>query len=406
MPERIKVAIVTSGFLPVPPTKGGAVESLVQYIANENEKQRRLDLVVYTCFDEEALRRSAELSETKFKFVKTPLPIRTADKVIYFFAKYVLRKSKHLSYRYILQRLYFIRAVGKALSKEAVDRVVIENHPTLLGILKIAGNRKRYKDRCIYHMHNELPGLFGCEHEFLECRSVMGVSAYILSTLDTLFAGRYSDERMKVLRNRVDSNELVRSATPDALSEARERYGIPAEAKVVLFAGRLCREKGALELIEAFSRIQHQNSVLLIAGSYYFDTGMRSAYEERLKHGALALGSRIVFTGFIPHGDMGVLYALADVVVVPSLWEDPAPLSVVEPLTVGRPLVTTRRGGIPEYATDGADSVVLDVEDNFVDNMARSIDGILAGSIKLQKCDSYDLSLASFYREYVELVMQ
>lgn len=406
MSERIKVAIVTSGFLPVPPAKGGAVESLVQYIVDENEQKCRLNLVVYTCFDEDALQRASGYSKTKFNFIKTPLLIRGADKAIYFLAKHVFRKSKHLSYRYILQRLHFIRMVGKSLSKEVVDRIVIENHPTLFGILKVAGNQKRYEGACIYHMHNELSGLFGCEKELLSCRCVLGVSDYILSTLRALFEDRYPTERMSVLKNRVDSDELTKPVTLEAISSARERYKIPDEAKVVLFAGRLCREKGALELIQAFSKLNHRNSILLVAGSYYFGTGMRSAYEERLEENATALGNKIVFTGFVPHEELGVLYSLADVVVVPSLWEDPAPLSVVEPLTIGRPLITTRRGGIPEYATDGVDSVVLEVGDGFVGNMAQAIDEILAGRMKLQKCDSYDLSLASFYREYVELVTQ
>lgn len=404
MPDRMKVAIVTSGFLPVPPTKGGAVESLVQYIVDENERQRQLDLVVYTCFDEEALRRAAGYSETEFRFIKTPMLVKASDKLIYFFAKHLLRKSKHLSYRFILQRLHFIRAVGKNLSREVVDRIVIENHPTLLGVLKVAGNQRRYGGHCVYHMHNELSGLFGCKHELLGCRCILGVSDYILSTLRDLFGNRFPAERMRVLKNRVDCDELAGQVTLESVADARERYNIPVGTKVVLFAGRLCPEKGALELIEAFSKLRHQNSVLLIAGSYYFGTGMRSEYERRLEDNARALGPRIVFTGFVPHEELGVLYALADVVVVPSLWNDPAPLSVVEPLTVGRPLVTTRRGGIPEYATDGIDSIVLDVDDAFIDNMAQAIDGILAGHINLRQCDSYDLSLSSFYREYVELV--
>lgn len=404
MPDRMKVAIVTSGFLPVPPTKGGAVESLVQYIVDENERQHQLDLVVYTCFDEDALQRAARLSETEFIFIKTPPLVKAADKVIYFLAKHVFRKSKHLSYRFILQRLHFIRSVGKGLSREVVDRVVIENHPTLLGVLKVDGNQKRYEDRCVYHMHNELFGLFGCEHELLGCRWVLGVSDYVLSTLRTLLGDRYPIERMRVLKNRVDHDELVRPATLEAVSGARERYRIPVGDKVVLFAGRLCPEKGALELIEAFSRLRHRNSVLLIAGSYYFGTGMRSEYEERLEDSARALETRIVFTGFVPHEELGVLYALADVVVAPSIAVDAAPLAVIEPLVLGRPVVTTRIGGIPEYATDGVDSVVLDVDDDIVDKMAEAIDGILAGRIKMRQCDSCDLSLSSYYREYVELV--
>ncbi len=402
----MNVAIVTSGFLPVPPSKGGAVESLVQYLVDENERQEKMNLVIYSSYDAEAEKGTASFHSTEIRFIRTPLLLRAADRFVYFCAKSILRKEKHLSYRYILQRLHFIYLVGRDLAKSDFDRVVFENHPTLLGTLKIAGNREHYAGRYLYHMHNELSGFFGCEREFLGCRRVMGVSRFILETLYPLCGNALSKGSMYVLKNRVDADELVKAATPEAVSLAHKRYGIPDGAKVVLFAGRLCQEKGALELIEAFTRLKTKDSILLIAGSYYFGSGMRSAYEEQLEDAAKSLGSRILFTGFVPHSEMGVLYALADVVVVPSIWEDPAPLSVVEPLTLGCPLVTTRRGGIPEYATDGVDSIVLEIGESLTSEIAQAIDAILSGEIVLRKCGSYDLTISSFYRDFLRLIAQ
>lgn len=397
-----KVAIVTSGFLPVPPTRGGAVESLVQYLVNENERQGLMDLIIYSSYDSRAALMEGRFQKTEFRFVHTPSLIAVVDRAVHFIVERILHREKHLSWRYVAQRLHFIRSVGRDLAKKPVDLIVFENHPTLLNVLKVLENSKRYEGKYYYHLHNDISGLFGCDVEMARAKGIIGVSEFILRHCANKFTSFPDPSRWAVLKNRIDVYAL-RDGRMSA-EEIREAFAIPRDAKVVVFAGRLCKEKGALELIEAFSRLKIDNSVLLILGSYYYASGMVSSYEEKLRSLASALGRRVVFTGYVEHGEMGAYYSLADVVAVPSVDVDAAPLSVIEPLSLGCPVVTTRVGGIPEYATDGIDSIVLDVDENLVDNMAAAIDGILSGEIRLRQCNSYDLSIESFYREYVGLV--
>jgi len=74
---------------------------------------------------------------------------------------------------------------------------------------------------------------------------------------------------------------------------------------------------------------------------------------------ATQAGDRIVFTGFVPYERMPAVYAAADVCCLPSIWDDPAPLAVIEAVVAGKPLITTHSGGIPEYVND-THAVVLD----------------------------------------------
>jgi glycosyltransferase involved in cell wall biosynthesis len=83
-------------------------------------------------------------------------------------------------------------------------------------------------------------------------------------------------------------------------------------------------------------------------------------------------GERIIFTGFVNYKDMPALYAMADVCVLPSIWDDPAPLAVIEAMTSGRPLITTRSGGIPEYADKNC-AVILERDANLVTNLATAM---------------------------------
>lgn len=401
----MKVAIVTGGYFPVPPVKGGAVEALVQYLIEQNEEEGYLELVIYSCDDPEARCQAGRYRNASFRFVATPSIVRAADYVAYFFAKNVLRKKKHMSYRYVFQRLYFIRRVGRDLSSNPVDRVVFENHPSLFMALRVSDNRKRYAGRYDYHMHNVFDGFFGCKDEFLGCRKIISVSRYTLNEVKKLCGGEIDESRLVVLRNRVDEAAFADEVDVGKIANLRRRYGIPSKSKVVLFGGRLCPEKGALELVEAFSHLKDRDAVLLILGSYYYGSQMRSEYEKRLAVAAETLGERIKFAGFVSHDDMPAYYALADCVVAPSVWSDPAPLAVIEPLTAGRPLVTTEMGGIPEYATDGVDSVVLPLGDDLTERLAKAIDDVLSGGIALHGNPNADWSIKSYYGDFVRLMV-
>lgn len=69
---------------------------------------------------------------------------------------------------------------------------------------------------------------------------------------------------------------------------------------------------------------------------------------------------------------MPLLYMISDVIVLPSIWNDPAPLTVIESLTCGKPLITTYSGGIPEYANSN-NSLIYRIDENLIQNLAGGI---------------------------------
>ena len=120
----MNVAIITSGYLPVPPTKGGAVESIINNLINENEKYSKCDFVVYSIYDDCA----AQFNSTKIKYLRTSKVAAVLDYLTYFLAKNILRRKHLISYRYVFQRMEFLRKVGKDISKNNYDRIVLENN--------------------------------------------------------------------------------------------------------------------------------------------------------------------------------------------------------------------------------------------------------------------------------------
>ena len=146
--------------------------------------------------------------------------------------------------------------------------------------------------------------------------------------------------------------------------------------KIIIYTGRIIKEKGIEELVEAIEKIENTNVVLVILGSHNFDTSQTYPFEELMKKKFNELRDKVRFTGYVNHNEIWKYYKIADVAVLPSMWEEPAGLTMIEAITSGVPLITTNSGGISEYV-DSRYSILLKRDDNIVENIKLSVDNIL-----------------------------
>ena len=132
-------------------------------------------------------------------------------------------------------------------------------------------------------------------------------------------------------------------------SDVRGKFGIPLEASVVGFVGRLTRDKGLPELIQAFDRIlvADPSAHLLLVG--WFDAA-EDALDAVLRARILS-HPRIHCTGFV--SDAAPYYRAMDVMVLPT-WREGFPNVVLEAAATGIPVVTTE-------STGARDAVVAEV---------------------------------------------
>jgi glycosyltransferase involved in cell wall biosynthesis len=125
-------------------------------------------------------------------------------------------------------------------------------------------------------------------------------------------------------------------------TELRAQLMGTTERPIVLTLARLDRQKGHCYLLEAVARIPE--AVFVLAG----EGPERPALEAQAR--ALGLDDRVMFLGF--RGDVCDLLASCDLFVLPSLFEG-LPLSVLEAMAAGKPVVATSVGGTPEAVLDG-----------------------------------------------------
>ena len=379
----MRIAMITSGYFPVPNSCGGAVEYLSTLLLKGAESSDTcVHLEVISCWDKKAEEMSTSFVNSEFVFVKTKEIIRILDRIIYSFARYVLRKKKPFSYRYILQRFFYIKNVRKILAEQNYDAILVENHPLLFLPFKDKEISKKYEGKIFFHLHNELSGLYGCKEQISSIRGLIGISEFVCRSFLNTLPG-FDSRKCFVLKNTIEIERYATHKVEPCGFALRKKYGIEKDELVVLYSGRLSPEKGVRELLLAFDNIINvvPHARLVIAGASYYSSGTTSVYEGELKKIAKHLGRKVIFTGYVEYEKMPIYYAMSDVCVTPSLWEEPACMSAIEAIAAGKPLIATKSGGMIEYLDDTF-AILLDRGPYFVESLSDALIEILLNKEK------------------------
>jgi glycosyltransferase involved in cell wall biosynthesis len=138
---------------------------------------------------------------------------------------------------------------------------------------------------------------------------------------------------------------------PGAREEVRRALGISPDAPALLAVGRLEAQKDHRTLLDAFAspRLRAAGARLLLAG----DGPLRAPLERQAR--ALGIAERVLFLGV--RRDVARLLAAADAFVLASAYEG-NPLTVMEAMAAGKPVIATAVGCVPELVVEGAGRVV------------------------------------------------
>lgn len=153
----------------------------------------------------------------------------------------------------------------------------------------------------------------------------------------------------------------------EAVAALRKKYGIGKDDFVIGYSGRLVRDKGVIELVEAFDRLSGaDNCKLLLVGMFEQRDALPESTRQRILN-----DPRIIFTGFV-NGGMENYYSLMDMYVLAS-YREGFPTGVLEAQSMGLPVVTTRATGCCDSIVDGVTGLFAD---NSAEDLARKIDQV------------------------------
>jgi alpha-maltose-1-phosphate synthase len=184
---------------------------------------------------------------------------------------------------------------------------------------------------------------------------VVAVSRAMKEDVQTLYG--VAPERVRVIHNGIDPDEYRPRPAPEML----RRAGVDPDIPIVLFVGRITRQKGILHLVRAIKYLGPGLQVVLCAGAP--DTkeiaAEMAALVAEAKHDT---GNAIVWIPeMLPKEDVIALYTHAAVFVCPSVYE-PFGIINLEAMACETPVVAAAVGGIPEIVVPGETGLLIPFE--------------------------------------------
>jgi glycosyltransferase involved in cell wall biosynthesis len=226
----------------------------------------------------------------------------------------------------------------------------------------------------------------------LRYRMFVAVSARVAGELQKHYA--VPATHIHVIPNGIDTDRF--RPDPVAGQSIRREFGIPEDARLLLFAGHEFDRKGLAHVIGALDRLE-PNVWLIVVGS-----GNSKPYSRM----TTLAGRRLIFAG--SRSDMPALYAAADAFVFPTAYETFS-LVCMEAMACGIPVFATRVGGIEDYLEDGLNGFGIAADP---DDIASKISRTFSDESLLDKLRTGARATALKYRwdviasKYIALMKQ
>lgn len=216
---------------------------------------------------------------------------------------------------------------------------------------------------------------------------VIAVSEAMKADVQSLYG--VAPARVRTIHNGIDPEQYRPRPNPDLL---RQR-GVDPEVPIVLFVGRITRQKGSLHLVRAIPQLRGDVQVVLLAGAP--DTPEIAAEMEAVVEAARAeAGARIVWIPeMLPKDEVIAFYSHAAVFVCPSIYE-PFGIINLEAMACETPVVASAVGGIPEIVVDGETGRLVPLElagpdpadpARFERDLADAVNDLLADPARLDR---------------------
>ena len=314
----MKIALICTEKLPVPPVSGGAIQ---QYIDGILPYLSRYHEVTVFCIAHPSLPEQ-----------------ETADGVNYI---RVPGRNKEEYLNNVMAQL-----------KDEFDMVHVFNRPRWVPVL----GKKLKNAKFSLSIHNEmfLPEKIPAETA-VECiemvEFITTVSKFIADGIRRLYP--IADGKLNVVYSGVDVDKYQPWWSENGTNNKAELKSKLGKDKIVLYVSRLSPKKGSDIVLKAMGKVmEYRNDVaLVVVGSKWYGSNKSDDYIRSLKSFSEKMKGPVLFTGFVPPSEMADFFSLGDIFLCASQWEEPLSRVHYEAMAAGLPIITTNRGGNAEVVS-------------------------------------------------------
>ena len=288
---------------------------------------------------------------------------------------------KHELSKNILSNVYHIVQSARFLKEHDLDIVHLNSGSTEWKSPIVMAARLR-NIPIVFHYHAEIKN---------PSRYVRFASAVIVVSDYIKRHAKCFGRPMYTIHNIVDISRFA------AGKDIRDDLGIPSDCIIVSFLGQVKIIKGIQTFLRAIDRIENPNARFLIIGEFREKS---SGFTREMFDDAVKKDKRIMCLGY--RADVQDLYQTSDVIVMPSLYDEPCAMVLFEAAAAKKPIVATATGGTPEVIQDNVTGMLFDRDDDAV--LAAGIDKLLQNAALREDMGrrAYERALEEFSRRPVE----
>jgi spore coat protein SA len=384
----MRICHVAPELLPVPPTKGGAIERWIRDAATRLAARGHEVHVISR--DHGDGRADQSIDGVRYHYVKIPASIDRGLPAV------------------LLRGLWHFEGVRGALASIAPD--IVHHHSRPSGLWLSKGGAPAAKQ--VISLHSmEYGWSFGYANwdrrvfnrGFNAAERVLGVSDFIRAHAEQRFPAVRSKSR--TMYNGVDGTLFTPPSDADR--------AINADAPI-LFVGRVETRKGVHVLVDAFEQViskQRPNTRLRIVGPHSYWHDQPSAYYQALKE-RCDRNPRIELRGpTFNDAELAAIYRDSACTIVPSTFPEALGLTSLEAQASGVPVVVSNAGGLPETVDAGKSGLVFENGNaaalgeavlSIIGNIDRRREMGAAARAWVMKTFSWDVIAEQLERVYVE----
>jgi spore coat protein SA len=369
---KLRLVELCTDRLPCPPRKGGAIET---YVYGISKALATLGVEVHLITIER--RRDVDYGKVHVHTIDITSPLAVKFRQMFFM---IGAENSNIPYLTV-KLLKLFNAIEDFYGE---IHVIHSNYFTTSLAPQLFKFTAKRDAVTVEHLHNEpKPNII---NKILLNRYdvVLAVSRYVKqSTVSKL---NVDPRKIGVVYNAVDT-EFFKPCSPSEVEEKRKKFGIFNDIFLMAFVGRITPEKGLHHLLLASKNLVRKGHKfkLLIAGPLgQFDMEGLEGYPKLCFDlvSNLELSNYIKYLGGLERDDIRDLYCVSDLVVVPSIWEDPCPTVVLEAMAMGKSVVAYSSGGIPELVPPYGGVIVKKKDPKL---LAEAIEMIMEGSVLINR---------------------
>jgi spore coat protein SA len=244
---------------------------------------------------------------------------------------------------WMIQKPIYLHVFRPLLEKlKRGDILYIHNRPECADVLARIAEQRCI--RLVLHMHNSLLHPRSRKHfPALKDVPVVFCSEFLRKEATAAYPNHF--QKTHVVYNGADSHKFrLEGRTPKPVPQ-------------IIFTGRLVPYKGVHVLIDAMRILQGRGikAKCMIVGGSAFGGSSPTRYIRKLER---TRPSNTELIGYRAGDEFASLLRQADIFCCPSIWNDPFPMSLLEGMASGLPVVASRTGGIPEQLAYGGGIMV------------------------------------------------